>query len=384
MHIEELVFLFGKRRIDMKKRTKRIVIICGSIVVVPIVFVGGYITFMSMQYYRIEDNIKLDTQNQQAEKIDLASTITIATYNIGFGAYNQDFSFFMDSGTMKDGKKVQGAYGRAQSEDIVQTNMEGSLGVAKHTASDFYFFQEVDRKATRSFDMNQYEMIKKELTKYGSVYTDVFHSAYLLYPFHEPHGSVESGLVTLSRYQIVENIRRQYPIDNSFITKFTDLDRAFTLSRLEAENGKELVLINSHMSAYDKGGTIRKQQLERLNKVLHDEYKKGNYVVVGGDFNHDIAQSKHTFATTQEVPEWIYEMKDEDLATGFHRVIARNAKEVPTCRSSDMPYEKGVNYTAIVDGFIVSDNIQAEVNNIDTQFMYSDHNPVQMSFTLLP
>ena len=48
-----------------------------------------------------------------------------------------------------------------------------------------------------------------------------------------------------------------------------------------------------------------------------------------------------------------------------------------------MPYEKGVNYTVIVDGFIVSDNIQVKaVYNQDTQFAYSDHNPVYMKFVL--
>lgn len=53
-----------------------------------------------------------------------------------------------------------------------------------------------------------------------------------------------------------------------------------------------------------------------------------------------------------------------------------------TCRSSDMPYQKGVNYTVILDGFIVSDNVEAVAENMDTDFTYSDHNPVKMTFTL--
>lgn len=339
---------------------------------------------MSVQYYRIDDNTILKTENPQAEKANAASTFTITTYNIGFGAYNHDFSFFMDSGVMKDKTAVQGEYARAQSKSIVHTNTNGALRVAKNDDSDFYFFQEVDKNSTRSFYINQYEDMKKTFPSYGSVYINAFHSGYLLYPFTEPHGSVESGLVTLSRYAIDENIRRQYPIDNSFILKFTDLDRCFTLSRIQLDNGKQLVLINSHMSAYDAGGTIRKQQLALLNSVLDEEYKKGNYVIVGGDFNHDIADSKHTFPTQQVVPEWIYQLGEEDISSDFYRVVANNAKEVPTCRSSDIPYEKGVNYTAIVDGFIVSNNIKATAKNIDTDFTYSDHNPVQMSFQLEP
>ncbi|MCR0381733.1 hypothetical protein MKC91_02965 [[Clostridium] innocuum] len=47
-----------------------------------------------------------------------------------------------------------------------------------------------------------------------------------------------------------------------------------------------------------------------------------------------------------------------------------------------MPYQKGVNYTVILDGFIVSDNVEAVAENMDTDFAYSDHNPVKMTFTL--
>ena len=48
-----------------------------------------------------------------------------------------------------------------------------------------------------------------------------------------------------------------------------------------------------------------------------------------------------------------------------------------------MAYKKGVNYSVVLDGFIVSDNITVVSNlNIDTDFMYSDHNPATMTFKL--
>ena len=38
-----------------------------------------------------------------------------------------------------------------------------------------------------------------------------------------------------------------------------------------------------------------------------------------------------------------------------------------------------------IDGFIVSDNVTvSDANVIDLQFAYSDHNPVEMTFTLEP
>ena len=63
-------------------------------------------------------------------------------------------------------------------------------------------------------------------------------------------------------------------------------------------------------------------------------------------------------------------------------VNAYNNKDVPTCRTADIPYTKGVNYTSVIDGFIISDNIIATAENIDADFMYSDHNPVKLTFKL--
>ena len=68
-----------------------------------------------------------------------------------------------------------------------------------------------------------------------------------------------------------------------------------------------------------------------------------------------------------------------DLNDNFSFATSKNA---PTCRSTDMPYEKGVNYTVVIDGFIVSKNIKVEkILNIDTDFKYSDHNPVYLEFS---
>lgn len=366
----------------MKKKTKRILLGILMIVMIPLVLIGGYVGYMSLQYYRIDDDTAVETTNNQSIQAGKDQTFTITTYNIGFGAYDHDFSFFMDSGVMKDGTPVTGEHSRAQSEDVVLKNTAGVIAEAKKLESDFYFFQEVDTDATRSFSINQLEKIESSFPDYGSSFALAFHSAYLFYPFDEPHGAVKSGLDTLSRYAVKENIRRQYPVDTSFITKFTDLDRCFLITRVSLDSGQELVLINSHMSAYDEGGLIRAQQLAVLNQVLKEEYEKGNYVIVGGDFNHDIANSIHSFDSEQETPAWVYSLDEESLDSNYAIARAINADTIATCRSSDIPYVKGVNYTVILDGFIISNNIKATVENVDTDFIYSDHNPVRMTFTL--
>lgn len=355
----------------------------GILFLAIIVIVGLYVAYMSIQYYRIDDNVVVEDENPSDIILTAKEEHSVITYNIGFGAYNHQFSFFMDSGEMKDGTQVVGSDSKAESKEVVIENTNNSIDFVDNLDADFYLFQEVDTKATRSYNVNQYEMLKRLGSEYSLSFANNFHSAFLMYPFTEPHGSVNSGLTTMSKYRINESIRKQYPVSTDFITKFTDLDRCFLLSRVPVDNGKELVLINTHMSAYDEGGAIRKEQLKVLNEVLEAEYEKGNYVIVGGDFNHDIADTKELFESNQNIPEWVYQLDDNDLEEGFTFVIADNYKEVATCRSTDMPYVEGGNYTVVIDGFIVSDNIKSfRSENLDANFVSSDHNPVALYFIL--
>ena len=218
---------------------------------------------------------------------------------------------------------------------------------------------------------------------YGSIWGQNFHSGYLAYPLTDHHGVVNAGLLTLTRYAAEGGVRRSYPVDESFFIKFTDLDRCFTVLYLPVEGADgQLALIHSHMSAYDEGGTVRARQLELLCDVMEEEYEKGNYVIVGGDFNHALYGTEHAFASQQQFPGWVQTLIDADLPEHFAFVEADNGFAVPTCRGADIPYEPGVNYTTVVDGFIVSDNVAASAENIDADFAFSDHNPVALTFKL--
>lgn len=368
-----------------KKIAKITAITLSSIIGALLIIVLGYVIYLSGHYYRIADNTKLEIQNNMQKEVSVGNTYKISTYNIGFGAYSHDFSFFMDSGEMKDGTKVSGTGSTAKNAETVKTNTQGVVDVSKTLNSDFYLFQEVDIKGTRSHNVNQLEMLSK-IGNYGYNYAENFHSAFLMYPFNDPHGANIAGVATFSKFKFENSIRKSYPIDESFPNKFFDLDRCFSVNYFNLDNSSnKLVIINSHMSAYDEGGKVRAKQLELLNKVLVEESEKGNYVICGGDFNHDIANSVNYFKTEQKRPEWVFELSNSDLPTGFKFVASTDAA---TCRSTDMPYTKDVNYTVTLDGFIVSNNILVNsitnlVNGTSVDFEYSDHNPATMSFTLI-
>ncbi len=377
----------------MKAKTavKTVCAIIGGILALMILVVGGYVAYVAIQYYRIDDNVSLEISGNRADSVKLGESYEIMSYNLGFGAYSPEYSFFMDTGVMNDGSAVSGKYAKGLNKADVTKNVSGQAKLATETAADFYFFQETDKKANRSYGIDMCASLRSALPDYCYTYAQNFHTAYLLYPFSDPIGKTDAGIMTFSRYKTQSAVRRSFPVTTAFIDKLFDLDRCFAVHYLPIENSdKLLVLINLHMSAYDEGGTIRAKQLAMLNGVLKEERDKGNYVIAGGDFNHCLiadcfdsdADALTYFKSEQQTPEWVKNsvLHNSELADGFTIAASINAS---TCRGADIPYTAGVNYSTVIDGFIVSDNVSViEEYTVDTDYAYSDHNPVVMKFAL--
>lgn len=374
----------------MKKVIKITCILLAAIVLLGALTVGGYVVYVAAQYYRIEDNLALEVSGNAQETVKAGGEYSVVTYNLGFGAYSPEYSFFLDTGVMDDGTEVSGVYAKGLSAEDVEKNVTGQIAVAEELAADFYFFQETDEKADRSYGIDMRARISGAFPGYGATFAQNFHTAYLLYPFNDPIGRSVSGLLTLSKYRVESAVRRSFPVSTGFIEKLFDLDRCFTVQRLPVEGSdKKLTLINLHMSAYDEGGTIRAEQLAMLNGVLAEEAAAGNYVVAGGDFNHCLIADRFSsdeealsyFESGQRVPDWVKSsvLHESEIAEGFSIAAGLNAS---TCRGADIPYEAGVNYCTVIDGFLVSDNVEAVAETVDTQYAYSDHNPVRLRFRL--
>ncbi len=340
-----------------------------------VLVVVGYLLYVLLSYSRIPDMQQLEVingTNLSAVKID--TEYTIVTQNIGFGAYTDDFTFFMDGGTES----------RAKSAESVKGCINSAISTVNSYNPDFILFQEVDLDSTRSHHIDQSQMISDSFKDYSRVTAVNYHSAYLFYPIFEPHGASNSSMMTLSRYNILSSIRRSFPISTSF-SKFLDLDRCYSVSRLSVENGKELVIYNVHSSAYGGNDEIRTAQMTMLLNDMKAEYDKGNYVVCGGDFNHDFTGNSTQILNGSAGDEygWAQPFPENLIPKGISRCISyKDGKILPTCRNCDVPYKEG-NYTIIVDGFLVSDNVECVlVENVATGFKYSDHNPVVMKFKL--
>lgn len=363
----------------MKRKALKVTMIALAAVIVVVL---SYLAYLIISYSRIDDNQTLEIVNNGEglkENVDTETEYSIVTYNIGFGAYSDDYSFFMDGGK----------HARALSEESVLENTNGSISILKELNPDFMFLQEVDLNSTRSYHVDQYQMILEAFDTYSTAFGINFDSAYLFYPITEPHGKSLGGMATIANVKITSSIRRSLPISET-LYKFLDLDRCYTISRIPAANGKELVLYNVHLSAYTDDISIVEQQIKMLAKDLQADLEAGNYIVCGGDFNQDVlGNSPEVFKTEESDENWASPFPVEFLPEGFDLAVRRLSSEEqfnlsPSCRNADKPYVEGENFITMVDGFILSSNVEmTEYRVVDTGFAYSDHNSVYMKFRLL-
>ena len=336
----------------------------------------GYVVYVFLTYSRIEDNVELEVLGSSDQSLQTGREYTAVSYNIGFGAYTPDFTFFMDGGKQS----------RAVSKESVLNCVDGAAETALSFEPDLVLFQEVDTDSTRSWHVDQAEMIRKDFQAAGE-FDDVFacnyHSAYLMVPPWEPHGASNSGILTMSRYDVSAALRRSLPIATGF-KKFLDLDRCYSISRLPVENGKELVLINTHLSAYGTDASQSNAQMEMIFADMKAEVDKGNYVICGGDFNHDFTgDSIEVFNPgSGESHSWCNPFPDAGIPEGISKCTDYADGMIPSTRNTNIPYSEE-SFVVTLDGFLVSDNIICTyVQVIDTGFEYSDHNPVVMKFLL--
>ncbi len=356
----------------MKKVLK--IVLC--VLLALMLIVGGYLAYVFIDYHRIGDNVPLEVTDNQTARAEAGKAYTIMSWNIGFGAYESDYGFFMDGGTES----------WAWSKERLDANLRNISDVVRDQGADFYIIQEVDTDSTRSYHRDERVPLQLALPGCANIWAQNYDSPFLFYPLTQPHGKSVAGIMTFSPFAITSATRRELPIEDSLM-KLVDLDRCYSVSRIPVANGKELVLYNMHLSAYTSDGTIANEQLRLLLADMQAEYEKGNYVVGGGDFNKDIlgdssvyfGESDIEYTWAQPLPEGIFDDTDLQLVAPLDE-----ANPVPSCRNADGPYHEG-QYVLTIDGFIVSDNVTVSAANvIDTQFAYSDHNPVEMTFTLEP
>lgn len=369
----------------MKKYFKIFLIFITTI----IVFAFGFILTLHLFEFSPEETTDLSISNsdQFTQTISINTQITILTFNTGYASLSQTEDFVMDGGEKA----------KMDSKDEVEDNIDGIKSILSRESADIYLLQEVDTDSKRSYNINQYD-IYKELIGSPSAFAYNYRSIFVPFPLNPSQmmGKVNSGITTFSSYETTEATRIQLPGSFPWPVRLANLKRALLITRHPIENStSELVVINVHLSAYDDG-SMRKQEMEALQAIMLEEYELGNYVVVGGDFNQSFpeALSEYNSLTDYQYNE-PYDLIQKDLWEAFpldplwfnnNQFDLVVDASTPTCRLLHQPYDTvnlNNNQYYLIDGFIVSDNIQIDdVETIDEDFKYSDHNPVKIIIRL--
>ncbi len=342
-----------------------------------VLIAGVYAGYVLVSYHRLPDTDVLagaDGADGTLPEIAAGTPHRIVSWNLGFGAYSADYSFFMDGGTES----------RAYSEAAVLANIGHAVDVINAQDADFKLLQEVDIDATRSYHVDEAGLIQNAVP--GCVnFAQNYDSPYLFYPLARPHGASKSGLLTVSDCRMSRLRRVSLPVERG-LRKLLDLDRCYSVSYIPATNGRQLCLYNFHLSAYTSDGSLATEQLRRMCADMLAEYEAGNYVVGGGDFNKDLpGNSGEIFGVSGADLAWTKPLETGVIPEGLRLVDALDRENpVPSCRNADSAYQPGKSVVLIVDGFIVSDNVCVNACRvIDEGFACSDHNPVVMEFELM-
>lgn len=352
---------------------KKALKLAGGIVLVAVGIIAGFLIYVTAADYKppAELALQADHAGNQQLRLKQGEPFTITTFNIGYAGLDKGQDFFMDGG----------ARSRSVSKEQTEANVSAIGAFLQDTGSDMYLLQEVDIKSSRSYRINEAEQLSRLLPDYSSIFAYNYKVPWVPVPIIRPMGAVQSGLLTLSAFESASHARFDLPGKESWPVQQMELDRAFIASRFPVDIGKELVVIHLHLSAFDKGGAIRKQQLEFLDQYIRGESEKGSYIIIGGDWNHSLpGTDPGRFETQQEWPEWLQPFPESFAPEGFEWA---HDPATPTVRTLDIPYREGVNFLAVIDGFLVSPNIGiVSVQGHDLGFEHSDHNPVTASFIL--
>ena len=320
------------------------------------------IVYATLSYYNPPKELII-SQSSTPDTIECNKELNLLSWNIGYAGLGENMDFFYD-----DGEKVRDTY------EQTMINFDSITKFIKLKSSyPFILLQEVDIYSKRSHYINEMEYFQA-LSDYHSALAKNYVVKFVPIPPTSPMGQVNSGVMSLSKYQPVSFTRFAYPGQFSWPSRLFNLRRCMLVNRYPTNNGKEFILVNTHNSAFDDG-SLKKQEMEFLKEFVIAEYSKGNYVIVGGDWN----QSPPTFQLNtfgENYKDEFFKLTniDADFMPSDWRWVYDQKN--PTNRFLNESFKLGKTYCSIIDIFLISPNIEAiESQTFSLNFKNADHNP---------
>ena len=344
-------------------------ILKAALIIIAVLVLGfiGLIVYAMISDYKPEEK-EMISQSDDPSLLNDSLTLSFLTWNIGYAGLDKDMDFFKDGGTKVITPEDNCRENVSRIEDFLLRN----------DTIDFIYIQEIDKDSKRSYRIDEYENISKNLPGYNPFFAMNYDVFFVPAPPAKPMGKVVSGIATYSKYTPESSTRYSLPGDFGFPTQLFYLDRCFMVNRYKLSGGKELVLINTHNEAFDEGD-IRKAQMEKIREYIMNEYNSGNYVIAGGDWNQYPPDFVPAFSENQ-VNTSLMAMESDFLPREWEWVYDPTS---PSNRSVVAAYHPETTTTDVRDFFLISPNLESvSVKCHHLDFENSDHNPVIMEVKL--
>ncbi|MBO4383307.1 MAG: endonuclease, partial [Clostridia bacterium] len=117
----------------------------------PAVLVAGVLTFLTVTEYRPADREEMVLCGaEESRPLAVGDTLSVMSWNIGYGALGDNADFFMEGGEM-----VMSA-----DEDRVKENLAGITKEIRKVSPDVLLLQEVDSDSKRSYHIDETAMME--------------------------------------------------------------------------------------------------------------------------------------------------------------------------------------------------------------------------------
>ncbi len=285
------------------------------------------------------------TESEDIKLPENDSIFSIVTYNIGYLS------------GMTNNLAVESP------KELFDKNLAKVISETKKTNPDIMAFQEIDFNASRSYHVNQQEEISKIGFNYGAetINWDEHYLPFPYWPIRMHYGKVISGQSVVSKYPLKDHKRivLERVANEPFYRGVFYLERLAQVVKVVL-NGKEVVLINIHLEAFDK--ETRVKQFEEVVKIFN-RYKNIYPTILLGDFN---SSARDENAIIQK----IFNMPNVGNA-------AFDVANIANTFNSKDPYER-IDYI-----FYTNKTIEYVSGKVLNEFeQASDHLPILMKFKL--
>ncbi len=287
--------------------------------------------------------------------------LTVVAWNLGYGGLGAESDFSADGGK---------SYLPPSSKTVTK-NVAGIVDTLKATDADVYILPEIAKRSPANYWHDLLGAVTRALPDTERVFSAEVLTRFWPWPIRFEH-----GLAIFSRKQIGAVNIEKLPLEKDKLGGLIQREYAARIVRLPVEGQKDWVIIGVHLAAFDKNAETRKAQLARVVELAQALHAEGSPVIIGGDFNLVLAQTSFSATTEPEHRSWVHDFPAEALPAGWR--IGADPR-VASVRTNERPYKAGENYTAVIDGFIVSPGVEIEsVETRDLGFQFSDHQPVMM------